>query len=102
MMKTTYLFLALVVGTISGVLQAGDDVSSNQIRSMVKNGEILSLESILSQYSEKEYGKSLDLEVKREHQNMIYELEFLRSDGRVVELEIDARNGQLLEQEIED
>lgn len=102
MMKTTYLFLALVVGTISGVLQAGDDVSSNQIRSMVKNGEILSLESILSQYSEKEYGKLLDLEVKREHQNMIYELEFLRSDGRVVELEIDARNGQLLEQEIED
>lgn len=101
-MKTTYLFLALVVGTISGVLQAGDDVSSNQIRSMVKNGEILSLESILSQYSEKEYGKLLDLEVKREHQNMIYELEFLRSDGRVVELEIDARNGQLLEQEIED
>lgn len=101
-MKTTYLFLALVVGTINGVLQAGDDVSSNQIRSMVKNGEILSLESILSQYSEKEYGKLLDLEVKREHQKMVYELEFLRSDGRVIELEIDARNGQLLEQEIED
>lgn len=101
-MKTTYLFLALAVGTISGPLQASDDVSSNEIRSMVENGEILSLESILSQYSEKEYGKLLDLEVNREHQKLVYELEFLRSDGRVIELEIDARNGQLLEQEIED
>ncbi len=101
-MKTTYLFLALVVGTISGHLQASDDLSPDQIRSMVKNGEILSLDSILSQYSEKKYGKLLDLEVKREHQKLIYELEFLRSDGRVIELEIDARNGQLLEQEIED
>ena len=68
----------------------------------MKNGEILSLESILSQYSEKEYGKLLDLEVKREHRTLVYELEFLRSDGRVIELEIDAKNGQLLEQEIED
>ena len=101
-MKTIYLFLALVVGTISGYLYADDDVSPDQIRRMVEKGEILSLETILNRYPEKTYGKLLDLEVEREHGKLIYELEFLRSDGRVVELEIDAHNGQLLEQEIED
>ncbi|MDH5353323.1 MAG: peptidase M4 [Gammaproteobacteria bacterium] len=101
-MKMMYLFLALVAGTTSSHLLASDDISSNKIRTMVKSGEILSLESILSRYSEKEYGKLLDLEVEWEQQVLIYELEFLRSDGRVIELEIDARNGQLLQQEIED
>ncbi|MCP4429827.1 MAG: peptidase M4 [Gammaproteobacteria bacterium] len=101
-MKMMYLFLVLVVGTTSGFLGADDDVSSDQIRRMVEDGEILSLEAILAQYPEKIYGKLLDLEVEREHRIVVYELEFLRSDGRVIELEIDARNGQLLEQEIED
>ena len=43
----------------------------------------------------------LDLEVEKEHGRIVYEMEFLREDGRVLELEIDARDGTLLEKEIE-
>ncbi len=52
-------------------------------------------------YPEKQYGKLLDLEAEREHGTIIYELEFLHTDGRIFELEIDASNGLLLKQEIE-
>lgn len=102
-MKMMSIFLALVVGTISWTAHADDDnISLGQIRQMVANGEILPLEKIMSRYPEKAYGKLLDLEVKQEHGTLVYELEFLRSDGRVIELEINAQNGQLLKQEIED
>ena len=99
-MKMMSLFLVLVVGTTSTLLRAGEDISQNEIRELVKQGQLLSLESIMSLYPEKQYGKLLDLEAEREHGSVIYELEFLRADGKIIELEIDASNGLLLEQEI--
>lgn len=100
-MKMMSLFLVLAVGMTSGLLQAGEDISQAEIRQLVKQGKLLPLESIMLLYPEKQYGKLLDLEAEREHGSVIYELEFLRADGRIVELEIDASNGQLLQQEIE-
>jgi len=87
---------------ISSPVRAGDDISQNEIRELVKRGELLPLESILSLYPEKQYGKLLDLEAEREHGTIIYELKTLRADGRVTELKIDARDGSLLELEVED
>jgi len=82
--------------------QAGKDINHDEIRELVKRGELLSLESIMGLYPEKQYGKLLDLETEREHGTVIYKLEFLRADGRITELEIDARNGSLLKLETED
>lgn len=100
-MKITFIFLVLVVGMTSTLLRAGEDISQNKIRELVRQGKLMSLESIMLLYPEKQYGKLLDLEVEREHGAVIYELKFLRADGRIIELEIDAANGLLLEQEIE-
>ena len=46
-------------------------------------------------------GRLLDLEVEAEHGQIMYELEFLREDGHVVELKIDAATGRILEEEVE-
>lgn len=100
-MKMTFIFLVLAVGMTSTLLRAGEDISQNEIRELVKQGKLLPLESIMLLYPEKLYGKLLDLEAEREHGTVIYELKFLRTDSRIVELEIDASNGLLLEQEIE-
>ncbi len=100
-MKITSLFLVLVVGMASTFLQAGEEISQNEIRQLVKQGKLLPLEAIMALYPEEQYGKLLDLEVEREYGTIIYELEFLRGDGRIIELEIDASNGLLLEQEFE-
>ena len=100
-MKTMWLYLALVAGTISLQVQAGSELDTDQIRSLVQQGEILSLESILNKHSQFMTGRLLDLEVESEHGQIIYELEFLMPNGDVVELEIDAATGEILEQEIE-
>jgi len=90
----------LAVGIASTLLQAGEDISQKEIRELVKQGKLLSLESIMLLYPKKQYGKLLDLEAERKHGSVIYELKFLRADGRVMKLDIDASNGFLLEQEI--
>ncbi len=100
-MKTIYIFLVLVAGTISLQVQAGDELSTGQIRTLVKQGDILSLESILKKHPLYMSGRLLDLEAEVEHGQIIYELEFLMPNGDVIELEIDAASGEILEQEIE-
>lgn len=100
-MKTMWLFLALVAGTISSTVFASNDLSTGQIRELVRRGEILSLETILQKYRHSIRGRLLDLEVESEHGLIMYELEFLREDGHVVEFKIDAATGEILEQEIE-
>ena len=101
-MKTMWLFPALVAGTISCQVTAGDELEQAEIRELVREGEILPLETILAQFPPKEYGKLLDLEVEREHGSVVYEFEFLRSDGRIIEIEVDASNARILKQEIDD
>ena len=101
-MKMMFLFLALAAGTTSFRVGASEDVSQAEIRELVKSGEILPLETILAQFPKKDYGKLLDLEVEREHGTIVYEFEFLREDGLINEIEVDARNGNILNQEIED
>ena len=101
-MKMMFLLPALVAGTISFHVGASEDISQAEIRDLVGSGEILPLETILEEFPPNEYGKLLDLEVEREHGIIIYEFEFLRSDGLVLKVEVDARNGSILEQEIED
>ena len=100
-MKTTWLFLALVAGTISCQVMASEALGQAEIRELVRQGEILPLETILERFPPDEYGRLLDLEVEREHGAVIYEFEFLRADGRIVEIEVDASDGRILQQEVE-
>jgi uncharacterized membrane protein YkoI len=96
------LFPALVAGTISCQVAASEDLSQAQIRELVRQGEIMPLETILEQFPPEEYGKLLDLDIEGERGAIVYEFEFLRRDGRIVEIEVDARDGTILDQEIED
>ena len=101
-MKMMLLFPALVAGTISYQVAASEDLDQAEIRELVRQGEIMPLETILAQFPPREHGKLLDLEVERARGTIVYEFEFLRTDGRIVEVKVDARNGTVLEQEIED
>ena len=100
-MKMMWLYLVLVVGTISVNAVASDELSTAQIRALVKQGEILSLEVIKQRHQALMQGKLLDLEVENEQGRILYEMDFLRENGDVMELKIDARSGEILKQEIE-
>jgi uncharacterized membrane protein YkoI len=98
-MKITYLFLALVAGT--SIQLKADEIDRDEIINLVDQGKIQSLETILTQYPEQQFGKLLDLEVEKKHGRIQYEAVFLHKDGRVIELKIDAQNGQILKQEFQ-
>ncbi len=102
-MRIVSVFLALVVGTISaGLLADDDDRELQQIRRWVMEGRILPLQQILDRYPARFIGRLLDLEVEQEDSSIVYELEFLRPDGRVMGYRVDARSGKLLELEERD
>jgi uncharacterized membrane protein YkoI len=61
-------------------------------------GEHVALAVILADAEAREPGKVIDVELE-DHE---YEIEVLRRDGVVVELEYDARTGRLLEIEVEE
>jgi uncharacterized membrane protein YkoI len=97
-----WLFLALVVGTISLEAYADNEFDSSMIRELVRRGEILSLDRILQKHPQLSTQRLLDLEVELEDGRIVYELEFLQADGSVVKQVIDAQNGDFLKREEED
>lgn len=100
-MKTMSLFLVLVAGTISYPAWSDNDFTAAQIREMVRQGKILPLTSLLEKYAPLAQGRLLDLEVEKKRGQIIYEMKFLRKNGDVLELKVNAETGELLKQEIE-
>lgn len=101
-MKTMLLFLVLAVGMTSDFVLASDEVSREEIRKLVQQGKLLSLDAMMKLYPVEEYGNLIDLEVESDDGIIIYKLKFLRGDGQVIEMKIDARNGRLLKMEVKD
>ena len=66
-------------------------------------GKILSLEAIVDNYRQRYGGgRILEVELEFERGRYVYEIKFLDQNGRVRELEYDARTGELLGIEEED
>jgi uncharacterized membrane protein YkoI len=68
-------------------------------RAMHTRGEFVPLETILADAEKRQPGRVLDVELEDDDE---YEIEILRADGVMVELEYDARTGKLIELEVED
>jgi uncharacterized membrane protein YkoI len=71
-------------------------------RRLKQAGQIMPLEAILETVRERYPGRVLEVELERESEGYIYEIEILDRSGEVWELEIDAVNGRLLKSERED
>jgi|JRYK01.1.fsa_nt_gb uncharacterized membrane protein YkoI len=94
--------LALLLAAAPWPLQA-DDVSEAEARRLVERGELKPLSEILAAISAEFGGKVLEVELERDGpRTYTYEIEILTADGRVLELEYDARTGQRLKLEEED
>lgn len=71
-------------------------------RRLLESGEILPLTVILERARAAQPGRVVEVELKRERAAWHYELEVLAADGRVWELLLDARTGELLKRELDD
>ncbi|MCK9469338.1 MAG: PepSY domain-containing protein [Porticoccaceae bacterium] len=81
---------------------AARDVSHNEVLELRRQGLLLPLEQVLEQIeTHHPAAQVLEVELDREGQHYIYEIEILTRDRQVRELEIDARSGTILEDELE-
>lgn len=92
-MRKPILLLLLCLLALPGL---ADD--QRRARDAVLSGEFLPLERILEAALKRHPGKPISIELDDDE----YEVEILLDDGRIVELEYDARTGRLLEEEFED
>jgi uncharacterized membrane protein YkoI len=73
-----------------------NDHSHDRARRAMEKGEILPIAEILRRTRPQAPGRILDTELEYEHGQWIYEIKFLDPEGRLYELEIAARNGEIL------
>lgn len=79
----------------------GDD-DGHSARSGVSAGAILPLEVILSGIEGHYDARMIDAELDRQRGRMVYDLELLGRDGRVLEMKVDAATGRILRFEVDD
>jgi len=77
---------------------AGDDPAQQTARRAVEQGRYVPLENVVRDAIRRHPGKLLEVELD----DGVYEVEILRADGVVVELDYDARTGKLLKTELDD
>ncbi|ABA57847.1 Propeptide, PepSY amd peptidase M4 [Nitrosococcus oceani ATCC 19707] len=95
------VILTLALG-MSGTLKARDLGHEEALR-LRQTGTILPFEQILARALKAYPGAQLlESELEREDGLYVYELEILTPAGVVHEIEINANNGQFIEDEIED
>ncbi|MDX9875108.1 MAG: PepSY domain-containing protein [Spongiibacteraceae bacterium] len=79
-----------------------DDLSADEVLRLRQRGEVVPLTQLLQQLESRHPGAQvLDVELERDDGRLIYEIEVLTTQRIVRELEFDARDGRLLNDEVE-
>ncbi len=94
------VFTALLVLTCAPV--RAKDVGHEQARKLLEQGAIQPLEDILAIVQAKAPGKLLETELEYDDDGIVYDLKILRPGGRVQEVEVDAKTGQIIKIEDDD
>lgn len=90
----TVLGLVLLLGL--GGVRAGDSHDHDRARQALESGEVLPLRTILERVERDYPGQVMEVELEREDARWRYEIKLLRSDGTLVKLMFDARDGKRL------
>lgn len=83
-------------------LGTGASADHEEAFELAREGKIQPLSTLLEQQQRLRPGRVLEVELERDDERMIYEIEVLDARGTVWELRFDAASGELLRQEAED
>lgn len=86
--------------THPGDIEADDDHET--ARKALEQQEVLPLGEVLAMIAEEQPGDVIEIELERKSGVWIYELELIDGDGRVRELDINARTGEIMKVEIDE
>lgn len=90
------LLAALALAPLAALVMADDP---RRLHESVRRGEVLPLENIREHALRHFGGRVIEVELDRHRHGIQYELDLLLEDGRKLELEYDARSGELLKVE---
>ena len=95
---TSVLLLStLSLGMSAGLADKRDKKNEhNVVREALQRGEVLPLVKILAIANQQVPGDVIEVELEDEKSALVYEIKILTSTGRVREVKIDARTGQVL------
>jgi uncharacterized membrane protein YkoI len=68
-------------------------------RRALEAGETVPLDQILQQVQQRYAGTVVELELERKERRWVYEVELIAPDGRLLRLWLDAKSGELLNEE---
>lgn len=104
-MRHNTLVRTALIALLWGVAASGGarDIDQDEALALRREGQVLPFEQLLTAVTERYPGASvLEVELEEEHGRFIYEMEVLTAEGTVREIELDARSGEVLQDELED
>lgn len=87
--------LLAVAMVAAGPLQAGER-GHDAARRALEEGKVLPLRTVLEKVEREYRGQAIKIEFEHEDGRFVYEIRLLQPDGRMVKLEVDAVNGNVL------
>lgn len=103
MRRLTPLILFLVpVLALTAAPVLADREDHDRARKALERGEILPLSRILDIARADSDGRVIEVDLDRDDGRWVYELDLLTRDGRLLELEIDAASGQIIDRDFDD
>lgn len=102
----TVMTLGLVAGLLSrpGADEIGHEIEAHdedRARDAVEKGEILPLERVIARLKRAVQGEISGVELEREGRRWVYEFKIIAPTGRMVEIRIDAKTGEVIGKETE-
>ncbi|RCW87067.1 PepSY domain-containing protein [Paracoccus lutimaris] len=102
MEKLTLLTLALLLAPLSAGGQAQIPHDFELARDAVERGEILPLAEVLSRLQESHPGRVIEVELEYSSDILVYEVELVTDDGRLIEVDMNAATGEIVKMDEED
>lgn len=91
-LSTALLAIAIAIPATAAL--AGSD--HEKARAALVAGEIQPLPKILESVAREHPGDVMEIELEREHGRWIYELKILQTDGKLLKLDVDARDATVI------
>ena len=102
MEKLFVLTLALLIAPVAAGGQTQIPPDFELARDAVARGEILPLAEVLSRLQKSHPGRVIEVELEYSDDRLVYEVELVTADGRLIEVDMNAATGEIVGMDEED
>jgi uncharacterized membrane protein YkoI len=94
--------LLAAAGFTVSALTFAEDAATPDVAKLLESGQILSQEAIIKRATEQHPGKVSEVELERDGDGYVYEIDIVDHSGTKTEFKLDAKSGEVLSSKIDD